>query len=103
MTTRPLTLLHLSDTQFGRHHRFGNLNSADPDESFDTLLSRISDDLQALRQGFELTPQAVLLTGDLAEWGKPAEFEEALKFAIGLSEKLAIPRRHFVIIPGNHD
>lgn len=41
MPTQMLTLLHLSDTQFGRYHRFGNLGSTKPDEAFDSLLTRL--------------------------------------------------------------
>ncbi|MFM8330663.1 MAG: metallophosphoesterase family protein, partial [Candidatus Methylumidiphilus sp.] len=113
MATPPITLLHLSDTQFGRHHRFdndrfgnhrfGNLQSTDPDEAFDTLLSRLTDDLRDLRKDHGLQPQAVLLTGDLAECGMEDEFANMLQFATGLAEALAIPRRHFAIIAGNHD
>jgi formylglycine-generating enzyme required for sulfatase activity/3',5'-cyclic AMP phosphodiesterase CpdA len=99
MANATLTLLHLSDTQFGRHHRFGCAS----DEPFDTLLTRLLDDLKFLREKHGLCPQAVLLTGDLAEWGMQAEFDQVLQFATGLAEQLAIPRRHFVIIPGNHD
>ena len=99
MTISPLTLLHLSDTQFGRHHRFG----AASDEALDSLLTRLVDDLEVLRKDHDLKPQVVLLTGDLSEWGKQSEFDDVLKFAIGLSERLSIPRRHFVTIPGNHD
>src|SRR5947207_1561741 len=43
-----VTLLHLSDIQFGRNHRFGNLQAGDPDAKFDTLFSRLSDDLSIL-------------------------------------------------------
>lgn len=97
--TTSICLLHLSDTQFGRHHRFGTAS----DEAFDSLLSRLADDLKVLRKEHDLKPQIVLLTGDLTEWGKKPEFDDVLKFSIGLSEKLSIPRSHFVIIPGNHD
>ena len=97
--TTSICLLHLSDTQFGRHHRFGTAS----DEAFDSLLSRLADDLKVLRKEHDLKPQIVLLTGDLTEWGKKPEFDDVLKFSIGLSEKLSIPRSHFVIITGNHD
>ena len=38
-----VTILHVSDMQFGKHHRF-----ADPDGGFDTLLRRLCDDLDLL-------------------------------------------------------
>jgi hypothetical protein len=34
----PVTILHLSDIQFGHKHRFGRLAQGDPDAPFDTLL-----------------------------------------------------------------
>lgn len=103
MNHTPLTLLHLSDTQFGRHHRFGSPASDDPNESFDTLLSRLIDDLKALQKDPGLNPQVVLLTGDLAEEGKKKEYLDVLSLADGLAKHLNIPRRQVVMIPGNHD
>jgi len=103
MAQSPLTLLHLSDTQFGRHHRFGSPASDDPNESFDSLLSRLIDDLKILQQKHDLNPQVVLLTGDLAEWGMEDEYLDVLSLAEGLADHLAIPRRQVVMIPGNHD
>ena len=51
---RPITLLHLSDTQFGRNHRFGRLALPPPDDSFDTLLTRLGDDLGSLKKDHKL-------------------------------------------------
>jgi 3',5'-cyclic AMP phosphodiesterase CpdA len=104
---RPITLLHLSDLQFGRHHRFGRLCAAEehPGTAFDTLLARLQQDLRDLvdEQGQPLRPELVLLTGDLAEWGRKSEFEDVLRFTRALTEALALPRERLVIIPGNHD
>jgi hypothetical protein len=43
-----VTLLHLSDTQFGRNHRFGNLGVTAEDGKFDSLLERLKIDLGGL-------------------------------------------------------
>ncbi|HEX2091207.1 MAG TPA: pentapeptide repeat-containing protein, partial [Longimicrobiaceae bacterium] len=97
-----ITLLHISDMQFGRNHRFGNLGLPEPDAPFDTLLQRVSDDLAVLeKEG--VRPEILIVSGDLAEWGKKSEFEDALAFLRGVSERLAISRRNVVIVPGNHD
>lgn len=61
---RAITILHLSDLQFGRHHRF-----ADPHGGFDTLLQRLCVDLDLLAHEQALVPDLVALTGDLAEGG----------------------------------
>jgi WD40 repeat protein len=103
----PITLLHLSDLQFGRHHRFGRLGAAEahPDAAFDTLLARLQQDLRDLvdEHGQPLRPELVLLTGDLAEWGRKSEMEDVLRFTRALAEALALPPERLVIIPGNHD
>src|SRR5712692_426549 len=97
-----ITLLHVSDMQFGRNHRFGNLGLSAPDDQFDTLFRRLSDDLGLLEEdGVE--PQLIVVSGDLAEWAKKAEFEDALEFLVKLRERLKVPRRQVVIVPGNHD
>jgi hypothetical protein len=97
-----LTLLHVSDPQFGRHHRFGNLGLPVPDAKFDTLFQRLSDDLSVLeKEGVH--PQLIVVSGDLAEWAKKSEFEDVLQFLVSLSDRLTVPRRRVIIVPGNHD
>ena len=102
-TQRPLTLLHLSDTQFGRHHRFGGLDLPPPDNSFDTLLVRLIDDLTRLRQDDQLQPDVVVVSGDLAEWGMQSEFASLMTFLNGLLDFLKLRRDRVVLVPGNHD
>jgi tRNA A37 threonylcarbamoyladenosine biosynthesis protein TsaE len=97
-----LTLLHVSDPQFGRNHRFGNLSLPEPDAKFDTLFQRLSDDLSILEKA-EVHPQLIVVSGDLAEQAKKSEFEDVLQFLISLSDRLKVPRRRVVIVPGNHD
>lgn len=62
-----ITILHVSDMQFGRNHRFGRLGLGGADEKFDTLVKRLTDDLDKLRDDQGLKPDLVALTGDLAE------------------------------------
>jgi len=50
ITRSSVTLLHLSDPQFGRHHRFGTK------EKFETLLRRLEEDLRGLRESKGLHP-----------------------------------------------
>ena len=95
-----ITLLHVSDPQFGRFHRFGNLGAADDD--LETLFGRLDVDLGKLQaQGVE--PQLVVVSGDLAEWGLKSEFGDAQQFLERLSERVGVPHRKVVIVPGNHD
>lgn len=92
-----ITLLHLSDLQFGPHHRFEGPGSPG------SLLSRLRDDLDRLRKEEALRPDLVLLTGDLTEYGLKSEFDQLLSFAHGLTEVTELPPRRIVIVPGNHD
>jgi 3',5'-cyclic AMP phosphodiesterase CpdA len=105
--SRSITLLHLSDLQFGRHHRFGRLGTTgeDPDAAFDTLLARLKQDLRGLKDaaGEVAKPDLAVLTGDLAEWGRKSEFEDVLRFAQSLAALLGVPTERLVIVPGNHD
>ncbi|MFN7923756.1 MAG: metallophosphoesterase [Bryobacteraceae bacterium] len=88
-STRALTLLHLSDTQFGKHHRFG---SGLP---YDTLFQRLCDDFDGpLKQAAVPAPQVIVHSGDLAEWGVQDEFQEAFRFLGDLGKKLGIERSH---------
>ncbi len=92
-TYEPITLLHISDTQFGKHHRFGK----------GKFLDSIKDDLKRLEDDFRLKPQAIVLTGDLTEAGNRGEFESVLEFANGLVTTTGVPKENFAIVPGNHD
>ena len=100
---RAVTILHVSDMQFGRNHRFGKLAPLGPDERFDTLLQRLINDLKDLERLYELKPDLIALTGDLAEWGMKDEFEQVLAFADGLAQHLQLGRERVLVIPGNHD
>lgn len=100
-----VTLLHISDLQFGRNHRFGRLGLPGPDADFDSLLRRLTDDLAALRHGeHQSKPDVLVVSGDLAEWGLKKEFDNAGEFVEKLTEFLDLPDRSRVVIaPGNHD
>ena len=48
-----ITILHLSDMQFGKNHRFG-IDTTKLDGNLDSLLHRLTEDLEILRDEFEL-------------------------------------------------
>jgi 3',5'-cyclic AMP phosphodiesterase CpdA len=78
VTGKPsVTLLHLSDIQFGKNHRFGG------DEQADTLLKRLIQDLEDFAAKENLKPDLLVLTGDLAEWGRKSEFDKVYNFVDG--------------------
>lgn len=100
-----VTVLHVSDIQFGKNHRFFQHDPQTPDDSFDTLLSRILEDVRELKdeQLQPLRPDLAVLTGDLAEWGSPSEFAHVTQFVEGLCKGLGLTRDRAVLVPGNHD
>jgi len=98
-----VTLLHLSDTQFGRNHRFGNLRATTEDGKFETLIQRLEIDLATLKKDHGVKPNAIVVTGDLAESGMKSEFDDVLSLLDRLSLCLDVPRQHVAIVPGNHD
>lgn len=77
-TLRPITILHISDIQFGRSHRFGRLGLPAADDQFDSLFVRLRDDLSELEKDYGLKPDLLVASGDLPEWGKKSEFEDTL-------------------------
>jgi HipA-like protein len=92
-----LTLLHLSDPQFGDEHGFAR------DTSTGSLANRLTTSLVRLLDTDDVRPDLVVISGDLAERGLPAEFEEVEAFIRTLAQRLSIDIQRFVVVPGNHD
>jgi Calcineurin-like phosphoesterase len=101
-TRESITILHISDMQFGKNHQFNQFSEI-ADGSQNSLLDRLTHDLAYLRDERGLKADVVAVTGDLAEWGMPDEFDQAKKFLVGIEDFTGLPRDKIVIIPGNHD
>jgi 3',5'-cyclic AMP phosphodiesterase CpdA len=98
-----ITILHLSDLQFGRNHRFGRLADDEGGEvSFDTLFRRLTDDLKLLPEA-NFHPQLIVVSGDLVETGANAEFADSLEFLTKLCAHLELSHNRVILVPGNHD
>ena len=87
-----LTILHVSDPQFGKHHLFGGNGLTPADRTHDTLFRRLHDDLSLLADQHGVRPDLMVVTGDLAEWGMRSEFEQVTEFLAALSEAVEIPQ-----------
>jgi WD40 repeat protein/3',5'-cyclic AMP phosphodiesterase CpdA len=98
-----LTVLHVSDTRFGRSHLLGGNGLTEAGRAQDTLFRRLHEDLSGLASEHDLRPDLMVVTGDLAQWGRRSEFEQVTEFLGALAEAVEIPRRHVAIVPGNHD
>lgn len=90
-----VSLLHVSDTQFGSKHIF---------ENREITLTRLYEDLKRLNLSGIRTPDVILVSGDIAESGMPEEYGDAFWFREKLAEGLALSSRsRIIIVPGNHD
>jgi 3',5'-cyclic AMP phosphodiesterase CpdA len=94
----PLTILHLSDLHFGPHGRFAGQDPKKLARRFQAAIEQAREDL-----AFPAPVGLVVVTGDIAEVARKAEYAEALGFFSALSDALRLPRAHFVFTPGNHD
>nr|MDT0656478.1 pentapeptide repeat-containing protein [Micromonospora sp. DSM 115978] len=98
-----LTVLHVSDPQFGKEHIFGGNGGTTADQAYDTLQARLHEDLTGLAEEHDLRPDLLVVTGDLAEWGLRSEFDQVTAFLGALVEAVDLDRSRVVIVPGNHD
>lgn len=110
MTRNAITILHLSDMQFGKFHRFSEKQPGAPPNEFDTLTQRLILDLDYLTGHTHHSkpkepiaqPDLIICTGDLAEWGMK-EFDQAFEFLGKIADHLKLPYDRVIVIPGNHD
>ena len=89
-----ITWLHLSDLHFrakGQHKW---------DE--DIVLRALLDDVRA-RVEDGLTPDVILVSGDIAFSGAPEEYALAGHFFDDLLKATSLPKTRLFIVPGNHD
>lgn len=109
-------ILHLSDIQFGAHHRFsgcGNHEDSDAflnprygdNNSFQTLSAKIDDDLKILFEERNLRPNILVISGDLAEWSLEDEYNNVEAFICSIihSQHTDIDLSRVILVPGNHD
>ncbi|MCP4112231.1 MAG: SUMF1/EgtB/PvdO family nonheme iron enzyme [Desulfobacteraceae bacterium] len=100
----PLTILHLSDIQYGRHHvdKDGYRMPLYPDGNYTPQLEKMKADLDILKKE-GIKPNFIVVTGDIAEWSLRNEYALAGKFIGGIADYLGMDRRFAVMVPGNHD
>ena len=66
-------------------------------------LARLPDDVAWLAERDLPQPDLLVVTGDLTEHGRPAEFQRAFDLVGALAEAAGIPRRHVAVVPGSRD
>ncbi len=88
-------LLHLSDLHFGAEGV-----AADWKADAEVWAKSLLDDLKKLT---DEPVGAVVVSGDIADKAREAEYDAAETFFTKIGDKLGVPRESFVIVPGNHD
>ncbi len=99
-----VTMLHLSDIQYGRHHADKDTYRPPlyPDVNYTPQLEKMKADLDILKKE-DIIPNYIAVTGDIAERSLRSEYALAGQFIGGIAEHLDIDRRFVVMVPGNHD
>jgi 3',5'-cyclic AMP phosphodiesterase CpdA len=117
-----LTILHLSDIQFGCQERALGRLGAQPvgGGAMSDLPARLREDIARIEEHTRMSlwdphrvarwlqlgrfrPDLVVVTGDLTETGDAAQFETARLFLEGLADALSLGRHRVLVVPGNHD
>ncbi len=102
---RPLRILHISDlherAEFeGMPPERRNKLAWDARQRGQVLGDRFFEALASIASG---GIDLVCFTGDLADWGHPAEYERATSRIDAVLRTVRVPRKHFFAVPGNHD
>ncbi len=102
---RPLRILHISDLHEGAEFDGMPLNrkvklNLDARQRGQVLGEQFTQKLGSIaRKKIDL----VFFTGDLADWGHPAEYEKATNRIDAILKIVNVPRSYFFAVPGNHD
>jgi len=92
---RKLRLLHISDLHLGKE-------KAASDWRIRRVLGKAwAKNLSDIAADGPI--DLVCFTGDIAQSGQPAQYEEATRFIDELLGTLKVPRERFFCVPGNHD
>ena len=86
-------ILHISDLHLSES------NSFDHQIKLSSLIERIEDD-RAMRG---LSPELIMITGDLAYSGKRSEYDLVSSFLDNLRTATGLDTSHLFVVPGNHD
>jgi 3',5'-cyclic AMP phosphodiesterase CpdA len=84
--------LHISDLHIS------NDETSDRAVVLDPLIERVRDDRKA-----GINPEIVIVSGDIANTGAEAEYEQAKVFFDDLLRCLDLPPEHLFMVPGNYD
>lgn len=90
-----LTWLHISDLHFRAIEPFR--------WEADIVLKGLVNDISTCLTQYNISPQYVLVTGDIAYSGDPREYEIVKSFFDKVLRVVNLPKDRLIIVPGNHD
>jgi WD40 repeat protein len=88
-----LTIMHVS----------GLRSRAQETEPGEALIRRLKHELARSADGEKPRPDLIVVTGDIADGGRPGDYQQAMGFLARLADVAGIPHRHVAIVPGRHD
>lgn len=91
MSNLRATILHISDLHFGRRFFFKQINED------------IVRTLESLATTKKITPDFLIVSGDVAEHPSPFAMRKAYDFICKLAKAANIAPENAMVIPGNHD
>jgi 3',5'-cyclic AMP phosphodiesterase CpdA len=94
-------IILLSDMEFGYLHRSQVNNTKGHIATVEALIQDLQKVLKPYK--FHGNDLGLIITGDIASFGKEEEYKLAEEAIDKLIEHLKIPKEHIAIIPGNHD
>lgn len=97
-TPDSIQVLHLSDLHFGNKNRF---QDRDLNKFGTQFANAVLFELEQLAWTKRI--DLVIVSGDIAEMGKPAEFAQGATFLKALVENLEVSTLRTLFVPGNHD
>lgn len=94
-----MNILHLSDIHFGRN--YPEYKQRDDFENKDRILEELIQCISHIED--KEHPEHVVVTGDIAWWGKRRDFEEAYEWFSKLLESIGLKGKDITFCVGNHD
>lgn len=96
-------LLHISDIQFSSFTKTHAFESTDPKDTNSLGFALINDIKNNYPKENLPFPNIIVISGDIANWGMPEEFDAGVRLIEHLCTELEIDKKKVILAPGNHD
>lgn len=96
-----MNILHLSDIHFGRN--YARYEIKDKFDKFDDKDKILADLIESIKNLEIFRPDHIVVTGDIAWYGKRDEYEEALVWFKKLLNETGLTGKDITFCVGNHD